>query len=237
MKEQQKSGVSRRGFLAAGGACVLTVGLGGFGALSKDASLCYVRPPGAESNADLVARCNRCQRCLQACPQNIITPLPLGENLIANGTPVLDFSQGYCDWCAESAEGSPLCIKACLTGALREGTIHEENIGVAKVLSDACVAWNWVGCTICIEECPVEDALFLDDQARPVVNEDLCDGCGRCEQVCPAASLRSYDASLEQKGIFVVARASVAAQGEGAITGMELRQGEHTPNGGSHETA
>lgn len=223
-----KSTVTRRGFLAAGGACALMVGLGGYGALTQEASTPYVRPPGTESDADLVAHCNRCQRCIQACPYNIIKPLSLGENIIANGTPVLDFDIGYCDWCM-------LCLEVCPTGALRWGTPTEDSIGVAKVFSDACVAWNWVGCTVCIDECPVEDAIYLDEDDRPVVVEDLCDGCGRCEQVCPTASLRAYDSSVDEKGIVVVSRISAAAELQGAVPGQEVRESEHLPIGGQHE--
>lgn len=230
MEKQQKSMVTRRGFLAAGGACVVMVGIGGYGAVSEEVQTPYVRPPGTESDADLVSRCNRCGRCYQACPYNIISPISLGDSIIAYGTPVLDFSIGYCDWCM-------LCLEACPTGALRWGTPTESNIGVAKVLSDACVAWNWVGCTVCVDECPVEGAIVLDEQGRPAVNEDLCDGCGRCEQVCPSASLRSYDPSLEEKGIFVVSRLSKVAESNGAILGSLYKEEAHKPRGVSHEDA
>lgn len=226
MNQEENSSLTRRGLFAAGGACALMIGLGGFGAVTQQASAAYVRPPGAESDADLVARCNRCQRCLQVCPHNIITPIHLGENIVANGTPTLDFSIGYCDWCM-------LCLEACPTQALRWETPSEHNIGVAKIFSDACVAWNWVGCTVCVEECPVDNAITLDSQGRPVVNEKLCDGCGRCEQVCPSASLRAYDSAVDEKGIIVVSRASAAAREVGAVPGHRIREGEHIPAGGS----
>lgn len=207
--------ITRRGFLAVGVVSAALVGTGGFGAAVRQADAAYVRPPGAASNAQVVAACNRCQRCLQACPYGIITPVPLGENLVANGTPMLSFANGYCDFCMK-------CTEACPTGALAFGGECERDMGVAVVLKDACVAWDWAGCTVCKDECPVEGAITLDDRNRPVVHADYCDGCGKCEQVCPSASLRAYDARVTEKGIVVVSRASVAAQAEGALKSSEL---------------
>ena len=68
------------------------------------------------------------------------------------------------------------------------------------MVENACIAWDWAGCTVCVDECPVEGALRLDEHSRPVVDEALFDGCGKCELKCPAASLRAYDAATLEKG-------------------------------------
>ena len=210
--------ISRRGFLAAGAVGASLVGLGGFGAVTRQADAAYVRPPGAQSNAALVAACDRCQRCLQACPYGIVSPVPLAENLVAYGTPLLAFEHGFCDFCMK-------CVDACPTGALSFGGPAERDLGVAVVVKDACVAWDWAGCTVCKDECPVEGAITLDDHDRPVVHADYCDGCGKCEQVCPSASLRAYNATVADKGIVVVSRASEAARATGALASADLAAG------------
>ncbi|MEG2531624.1 MAG: 4Fe-4S dicluster domain-containing protein [Gordonibacter sp.] len=214
--------VTRRGFLAVGAVGAAMVGVGGFGALTKQVDEAFVRPPGATSNASLVASCDRCQRCLQACPYGIVTPVPLADNIVGYGTPMLAFQNGFCNFCMK-------CTEACPTGALSFGGALERDLGVAVVVKDACVAWDWSGCTVCKDECPVEGAITLDDHDRPVVHADYCDGCGRCEEVCPSASLRAYNSGVEAKGIVVVSRASIAGQVSDTISSAELTEGRRVP--------
>lgn len=214
--QKEAPSVSRRQFCVAGTAAAVTVAAGCAGlAARENAYAAYLRPPGAESESHLLARCDRCQRCVQACPYNLVQPRPLTVDFTATGTPELIFRDGYCDFCMK-------CVEVCPTGALSFDAPTADNIGVAKVIRDACVAWDWQGCTVCVDECPVEGAIYLDEHGRPHIQDDLCDGCGLCEQVCPAASLRAYDASTLAKGIYVVSRTSQAAAMPGALTSQEF---------------
>ena len=216
-----KTGVSRRQFCAAGAAAAVMVGAGGLGVFAREsAHAVYLRPPGAESESALLAKCDRCQRCVQACPYNLIQPRPLSLDFPTVETPELLYKDGFCDFCMK-------CVEVCPTGALAWDASTADNIGVAKVISDACVAWQWQGCTVCVDACPVEGAIVLDDRGRPVVNEDLCDGCGACEFECPAASLRAYNSTVAEKGIYVVSRESAAAALPGAITTEQLETGRN----------
>lgn len=232
------AGITRRQLIAAGAMGAVLVGAGSLGLWTREsAQAAYLRPPGAQDEAHLLARCDRCQRCVQACPYDLVQPRPLTVDFTATGTPELLFKRGYCDFCMK-------CVEACPTGALSAVAPSAHDIGVAKVVSDACVAWDWGGCTVCAERCPVEGAVTLDDRGRPHVDEELCDGCGLCEMVCPAPSLRAYDASTAEKGIYVVSRLSEAAAMPGALTSAELSAtrtmratGSHgsTEKGGRHE--
>ena len=200
----EPAGISRRGFLAAGVGSAALIGLGGFGAASRQAEAAFVRPPGVASNMDLLAACNRCGKCFQACPYEIISGVPLAQSVVGYATPQLVFEHGACDFCMK-------CVDACPTGALSHEAPAERDCGVAVVVKDACVAWDWSGCTVCHDKCPVEGAITLDDQKRPVVHADVCDGCGLCENVCPSASVRAYNSAVAEKGIVVVSRASKTA--------------------------
>lgn len=209
--------ITRRGLIGAGAAAAALVCLGGIGAAGKADAL-YLRPPGAASESDLLARCNRCGKCVDACPYAIVQPLPLSPNLAAVATPALTFKHSFCDFCGK-------CWQACPTGALSASAPSAADIGVAKVISDACVAWGWSGCTVCADACPVEGALSMDERGRPVVDEQVCNGCGLCELRCPSSSLRSYDARVAERAICVVPRGSEAAACPGAITTAELEAG------------
>ncbi|WP_304426702.1 4Fe-4S dicluster domain-containing protein [uncultured Adlercreutzia sp.] len=209
------SEVTRRQFCAAGGTAAVVAALGGTGAAARAAGgEVYLRPPGAASEAHLLARCDRCQRCVQACPYNLVQPRPLSWDFPTVGTPELIFREGYCDFCM-------LCVDVCPTGALSYEAPTTENIGVAKLISDACVAWDWGGCTVCADVCPVEDTVTLDEHGRPHVDEARCNGCGLCELECPAPSLRAYDPATLPKGIYVASRQSAAAAVPGALTSAE----------------
>lgn len=210
--------LSRRQFCIAGGAVCGIVAAGALGGFARErAHAVYLRPPGAESESDLLAKCDRCERCVQACPYDLVQPRPLSLDFPTVGTPELIYKSGYCDFCMK-------CIDVCPTGALTADAPSAFNIGVAKIISDACIAWDWGGCTICADVCPVEGAITLDDRGRPHVDESVCDGCGLCELECPAASLRAYNSALAEKGIYVVSRESEAAATSSALTTERFEQ-------------
>ncbi|MFA5516154.1 MAG: FAD-binding protein [Desulfuromonadales bacterium] len=59
--------------------------------------------------------------------------------------------------------------------------------GVARLLAGACIACG----ARCQSACPV-DAIEMDDQSAPLIQNAKCIGCAKCVKVCPAAALEMY---------------------------------------------
>lgn len=151
-----------------------------------------LRPPGAVSEKDFLARCNRCQRCVQVCPTRVVVPASFSYGIVAANTPVVAFDRSYCNSCIK-------CTEVCPAKAILPTTKEEMDIGVAVIIEKWCVAWDWVGCTVCVDKCPLK-AIYLDEYKRPVVIPEKCNGCGICQMECPSTSLRS---SVKGKGVVV----------------------------------
>lgn len=58
-------------------------------------------------------------------------------------------------------------------------------MGLARVDTSTCLAYQNSFCTVCSEHCPVDNAIVLVD-GKPRINQDACTGCGICLHVCPA---------------------------------------------------
>lgn len=58
-------------------------------------------------------------------------------------------------------------------------------MGSALIQSHDCLNALGTACSVCVERCPSEGALVLQNN-RPHVNTSLCTGCGVCHHVCPA---------------------------------------------------
>jgi NAD-dependent dihydropyrimidine dehydrogenase PreA subunit len=63
-------------------------------------------------------------------------------------------------------------------------------MGTAFLDTDKCIPYALKqSCLACIEICPIEGAITMkskEEPRQPVFDEDLCFGCGACENVCPA---------------------------------------------------
>lgn len=64
--------------------------------------------------------------------------------------------------------------------------------------AEHCLAFQNVVCRCCGESCTAAAIRFsprLGAAAEPVLNPDLCTGCGACLPVCPTAALSLIDAA------------------------------------------
>ena len=182
------SGISRRSFMVLA-ALINATGVGSAFAATKRP---IVRPPGAVQETEFLAKCNRCQRCVQVCPTNVIFPVRLTADFVTVNTPEVIFKRSYCNSCMK-------CTHICPTGALLPTSKDEMKIGDAVIVKNDCVAWYWVGCTVCVDKCPLK-VIELDEMKRPVVDQQKCNGCGICEQLCPSQSLRT---NIKGRGILI----------------------------------
>ncbi|WP_276915662.1 4Fe-4S dicluster domain-containing protein [Parvibacter caecicola] len=185
--------LSRRGLLAGAGCVAVMAVIGGAGrAFAGDGSL--LRLPGAQDEQRFLATCLKCDKCRSVCPQNCVSLATVEEGLVVARTPKLDFHKGYCDFCDR-------CIEVCPTGALRPFSPDQEKLGVAVIDQEECIAWKQGGCVKCVEACPYQ-VVALNQNGRPVVDAQRCNGCGACEFACPSATFMSYSGS-RRRGINV----------------------------------
>lgn len=194
---------SRRSFLfgAVGAAGVLA--LGGVKYLPSRA---VVRPPGAQDDASFFAGCIHCQKCLEVCPQHAITISHVEDGILQMRAPKMDFKAGWCNFC-EDVEGGPKCARVCPTGCIKPIQGETTIIGIAEVTREWCLAYRGTGCHSCLDACAF-DAITLDDSNTPVVDPDLCNGCGACEYECislTAGSLSgTWDSSIPTDRAIIV---------------------------------
>ena len=144
----------------------------------------YVRPPGAVRPDKLFFKlCERCGKCNEACPVDAIFFHGPREG-IAEGVPYLDAEQKPCRWCSDFP-----CINACPSGALRlgaEGAVAP--VAKANIDPERCSVSMGMICELCLTSCPSSiRAIRLDANRAPVLNAELCTGCGQCVYYCDAA--------------------------------------------------
>ena len=146
------------------------------------------RPPHAVPESEFMVGCTKCDACLQACPPHAIFRTPESEGIHA-GLPIIDASAQPCLMCDDMP-----CVPVCEAGVLRMDA--PVAMGIAKIDSLTCLAFQGTVCTICVEHCPVEGAITME-AGRPIINSESCTGCGVCLYVCPAPSPTGCAIELE----------------------------------------
>ena len=175
-----------------------------------------LRPPGAQSESDFMARCVKCGKCLEACPYRAVHVAP-GNAGAAAGTPVIDAREQACRLC----EDFP-CVAACPTGALRDVEARADvHMGTAVIEEDLCIALQGMRGEVCYRVCPlIDEAMTIDYRMRegdaihavfaPRIDREKCVGCGLCVERCvvgePRVAIRivadpdQVQAALDRKG-------------------------------------
>lgn len=157
-------------------------------------------PPGATGLKNMNRHCTACQLCVSVCPNNILKP---SGKLSIFMQPEMTFERGYCrPECTE-------CSQVCPSGAISPITAADKSaisIGHAVWIRENCVVVaDELPCTACERHCPTKAITLIELNPNananqnnppwgfrppalkiPVVNKELCIGCGACEYLCPA---------------------------------------------------
>ncbi|MDQ6961550.1 MAG: ferredoxin-type protein NapF [Mariprofundaceae bacterium] len=146
----------------------------GAGVLCQEIPL---RPPWAQAESLFQEACTRCGDCVRHCPEGIL----IQDN--ASSYPSVDFAKGECTFCGD-------CVDACPSTALQR---HEAEPWPYKAkLNHRCLTEQQVVCLSCAEQCEVS-AISWQHQAKkvskPIINIELCTGCGACVASCPTQAI------------------------------------------------
>ncbi len=199
-KNERGIKLSRRDFLVSGILAVLSVGI--FRNMKAVLGRGFdkrIRPPGALSEENFLARCVRCGQCFNVCPTNVLQPALNEAGFEGLWTPILKMQYGYCEYDCVN------CSQVCPTGAIQPISVerkHQEGfakIGTAFVDRGRCIPWAFgKECLVCQEVCPTSPKAIFFQYRRftpkgrerkwikvPYVNPEQCIGCGACEYNCP----------------------------------------------------
>lgn len=144
----------------------------------------WIRPPYALNELEFLLTCSRCDKCLQACPHDVIFLLPARLGARVAGTPALDLLNKGCHLCRDWP-----CVQVCEPGALKlpepadDGEAVLPRLAGVAINPDVCLPYHGPECGACAASCPVPGALLWDG-ARPRIDTDKCSGCGLCREAC-----------------------------------------------------
>ena len=176
------------------------------------ASPLVLRPPGAIAEEDFLKACIKCGLCAEACvnrdsnidketgrPRPGTLKMAKGGDHRMIGTPFFIPTEVPCYMC----EDIP-CVPVCPSGALDQDSVSNEKgeldidksrMGLAVVHKESCIAFWGIQCDACYRACPLlDEAITLEYRKNertgkhafllPIVNSDICTGCGLCEIAC-----------------------------------------------------
>jgi len=171
-----------------------------------------LRPPAALEEDDFLKTCIKCGLCAEACvnrPQNRdkegrqlpgTLKMAKADDSVTIGTPFFTPRDTPCYMCDDIP-----CVPVCPTGALditkvtnpksNELDFTMMDMGVAVVDVHSCIAFWGLQCDACYRACPLLDEAIKLEYNRnsrtgkhaflePVINPDVCTGCGLCEKAC-----------------------------------------------------
>ncbi|HOD75140.1 MAG TPA: 4Fe-4S dicluster domain-containing protein, partial [Syntrophorhabdaceae bacterium] len=125
--------------------------------------------------------------------------------------PVIIPRLAYCEY------HCTLCGQVCPTGAIPRlplGQKQKSIIGTAVIDKNICLPYaKKLNCIVCEEHCPIPEKAIrfetmddIDRQGRkvtlkrPYIVDNLCNGCGICENKCPLEGRSAVEVFAGKKG-------------------------------------
>lgn len=191
-REQRKTTLERRDFFRRGLAKVAGAAVDEAEKRANKSASRWIRPPYAINELDFLLKCTRCDDCVDACPHDVLFPLPPKFGLQVASTPAMDLINKGCRMCSDWP-----CVAACTDDALvrpdSEPPDDESATDVvdlplpllASAMIDIAKCLPYLGpeCGACADSCPVPDALIWNGP-KPHINQALCTGCAMCRGTC-----------------------------------------------------
>ncbi|MBL6990913.1 MAG: 4Fe-4S dicluster domain-containing protein [Bacteriovoracaceae bacterium] len=143
-----------------------------------------VTPPGGNSQKQFKSSCSACQLCVSVCPTKVLYTTH-------QSIPKMDYIKSYCSYECNT------CLGVCTTGALSYYPLEHKKLikmGTIKLDEKTCIPFvKDQDCAACAEHCPTGAVMTKLNKGRfrPVIDEDVCIGCGHCQHVCPVEPVRS----------------------------------------------
>jgi len=176
--------IKRRRFLEYLASSSLLAMLGNEGNASEFLpSLRFLRPPGADNEAEFLARCIRCGQCGESCPNRTIKFFNMENGLVSLDTPYIIPREKACILCMK-------CGEVCPTGAIpkikrtADDIIEKVSMGKARVDTNLCLSYQGKTCGVCYRACPLQDVAIKVGMLEQPWVLDSCVGCGLCERSC-----------------------------------------------------
>ena len=137
------------------------------------------RPPWAIPEARFTVDCTRCGDCVDACGQQLIA-------IASGGFPEVRWQGNGCTFCGD-------CVTACEPRALMGDTGDPATAWSLRAkVQTHCLAQQGVVCRTCGDVCDANAIHFqlqLGGRAYPLVDPQLCTGCGSCMRPCPVDAI------------------------------------------------